>query len=93
MAPEMGPFFFAAKSPMLNERAILQFVEGLLKFLLRVHHDGTVPRDRLFNRFSRNQQKPNPLGPGLHNNFIAAVEQHQGMIGRVVFWRGTRINR
>ena len=38
---------------LLQKRSLLQFLECLLELLLGVHHDGTVPRDRLFKRLAR----------------------------------------
>src|SRR5271167_1205846 len=39
------------RSP-LQEGSLFQFFERLLELLLRVHHDGTIPCYRLFERFS-----------------------------------------
>ncbi len=51
--------------------------EGLPELLLSVHDDGPVPGDGFFDRFSRDQQKPDPLLPSLNADFIAPVKQHQ----------------
>lgn len=63
-------------SAVLDERAVLQFVECLLQLVLSVHDDRPVPCDRLFNRLAGNQQKANPFRPRLHHDFVSAVEQH-----------------
>jgi hypothetical protein len=44
-------------SAMLDEGARLQFVDGLSKLFLRVHHDRAVPGDRLLDRLARREQK------------------------------------
>jgi hypothetical protein len=65
---------------MLDEVAGLQLRPGLSKFLLRIHDDGSVPGDRLFDRLTRDQQEPDALIAGLNDDLVSAVEQHQGMI-------------
>ena len=63
-------------SAMFDELAGLQVGHGLTDLLLRVHHDGSVPRHRLFDRLTRYQQEANPFIASLHANFIAAIEEH-----------------
>jgi hypothetical protein len=72
---------------MLDEVAGLQFRHRLSKFLLRIHNDGSVPGDRLFDRLTRDQQEPDALIAGLNDDLVSAVEQHQGMIAYIVFCR------
>ena len=45
--------------------------------VLRVHHDRSIPGDRLLDRLSRDEQEPDALVAGLHDDFVAAVEQHE----------------
>jgi len=72
---------------MLDEVTGLQLRHRLSKFLLRVHNDGPVPRDRLFDRFTRNQQEPDALIAGLNDDLISAVEHHQRVIACIVLRR------
>ena len=49
---------------MLDEVAGLQLRHRLSKLLLRIHNDGSVPGDRLFDRLTRDQQEPDALVAG-----------------------------
>ena len=40
----------AFASDVFDERAVLQFLHGLLELILRIHHDGSVPGHGLFER-------------------------------------------
>jgi hypothetical protein len=72
---------------MLDEVAGLQLRHRSSKFLLRVHDDGSVPGDRLFDRLTRNQQEPDARITGLNDDLISAVEQHQRVIACIVLCR------
>src|SRR5207244_4923551 len=72
-----------------KERPVLKFGECLLQLLLRIHHDGTVPGNRLLKRLSRNQQKANSIIPGLNRHFVAAVKQYERAVVR--FDRRSRV--
>src|SRR5204862_2164956 len=72
---------------LLDEGSVVEFCHGLTKLVLRVHDDRTIPGDWLFERFPRNQQKPNPLGPGLNADLVATVEQYERVIRNVVHRR------
>jgi hypothetical protein len=48
---------------------------------------GPCQGNRLLNRSSRDEQKPNSLRPCLHSNLIAPVEEHQRVIPNVVHRR------
>src|SRR5262249_9768309 len=45
------------RSPLLDERAVVQLGEGLPQLGLGIHHDRTVPGDRLLDRLARDQEK------------------------------------
>ena len=51
---------------------------------LGVHHDGAIPRDRLLERLAGDQQEANAFGAGLDYDLVAAVEEHERMVFRVV---------
>src|SRR5579864_8864064 len=68
---------------MLEKGSLLQFGERLLQLLLSVHHDRPIPRDRLFQRFSGDEQEPYAVVPGLHRDLVAAVEQDERAIVRL----------
>jgi hypothetical protein len=62
----MGWSSFRADSAMLDERAVIQFGDGLAKLLLGVHHDGAIPRNGFLDRLARYQQESDArLGPVL----------------------------
>src|SRR5258708_33058247 len=50
----------------LQECPLLKLLKRLLKLFLRVHHDRTVPSHRLLQRLPRDQEKPDPVLPGLY---------------------------
>jgi hypothetical protein len=62
---------------LLDKCAVLEIGHRMPQLLLRVHHDGAIPCDRLLNRLARYQQEPNALRSRLYRNLVAAVEQHQ----------------
>src|SRR6266436_8068829 len=64
-------------SPLLDERAVVQLGERLLKLGLGVHHDRPVPRNRFLDRFAGDQQEADSLFAGLHRHLIAAVEDDE----------------
>ncbi len=68
--------------PLLEERAFLKFGECLSQLLLRIHHDGTVPRDGLFERLSRDQKKSDSIVPGLYGDFVATIKKYERSIIR-----------
>src|SRR5262245_27274368 len=61
----------------LDERPLLQLVDGLLQLRLGVHHDWSVPGDRLFERAAGDEQEANPVIAGMDSDLVAAVEEHQ----------------
>src|SRR6516165_6505328 len=65
---------------LLQKRPLLQLLKRLLKLLLRVHHDRSVPGDRLLKRLARNQQEANPFVSGLNADLVATVEQDERAI-------------
>ena len=62
---------------LFDERTSIELIEGELKLRTGVHHDRTVPGDRFFDRFARDQQEPHPFVTGLHSDLVTAVEQHE----------------
>src|SRR5580658_9895619 len=75
---------FARALLMPDEFARLQFVHRLLQLGLRVHHDRPVPRHRLLERLAADKQEANPLRPGLHHDLVAAIEENERVVLRVV---------
>src|ERR1041385_8596363 len=61
----------------IQECSLLQLLEGLLQLFLGIHDDRSIPGDRFFEWFSRNQQEPDAVLPGLHFDLITGVEQNQ----------------
>ena len=51
---------------------------------LRIHHNGAVPRNWLFDRLARDQQEPNSFVSGLDGDLVPTIEQHQRVIPHVV---------
>src|SRR5207249_2033320 len=62
---------------MLDERAVLELFDRLLDLLAAVHYDGTPPRNRLVERFPRNQEEPRRRVAGFHPDRVAIVEDDQ----------------
>ena len=58
----------------LQECPLLEFLERLPELILRVHHDGAVPRYRLLEWLPGDQEEPDALVPGVHRDLVAAVE-------------------
>src|SRR5262249_48816154 len=71
-------------SPFLDERAVSKLSHRLLQLLARVHHDRSVPRDRLFYRLSGDKQEANPLVARLDDYLIPRVEQDERAVRRRV---------
>src|ERR1700693_4292019 len=63
-----------------QERALLQFRKGLAELLLRVHHDGAVPGNRLFEWFAGDEEEADAFVASLHDYFVAAIKEDQGAI-------------
>src|SRR5690348_18345699 len=61
----------------LEESSHFQLVEGLPKLLLRVHHNGTVPGDGLFQRLAGNEQETDAVFACLNFYFIAAIKKNE----------------
>src|SRR6185437_5800966 len=74
----------------LDERAALQIAHRLPNLLLRVHHDGAVPSDRLFNRFAGDKQEVNSFWRGLDGDLVTAIKQYERVILDVIDGRGLR---
>ena len=54
----------------------LEFLKRLAELLLRVHHDGAVPRHGFFQRLSRDQEETDPVIAGLNHHFVAPIEKY-----------------
>src|SRR5262249_20879102 len=65
--------------------SFLQFRECLPQLLLRIHHDRTVPGDRLLERLAGDQQEPHSILSRLNGNFVAAIKEDERA---VVCFRG-----
>ena len=63
-----------------------------LQLGLGVHHDRAVPRDRLFERLAGDEQETDAFRTGLHDDLVAAVEEHERVVFRVVLCRSVRID-
>lgn len=61
----------------LKEGAIVEIAHGLLDLFMRVHDDGAVPCDRLFDRGARDQEEADPLFARLHGDFFAGAKADQ----------------
>ncbi len=71
-----------------NEAASVELGEGLANLLLRVHDDGAVPGYGLFNRLAGDEQEADAFGAGLDGDLVAAIEEDERVVGRVVYGRG-----
>ena len=68
-----------------DEVARAQVGEGLGQFFLRVHDDRAVPCNRLLDRLAGDQQETDAFLAGLHDHFIAGVEDGIYILGRGSF--------
>ena len=66
----------------LEKCAALEFLESLLKLLLRVHDNWPVPGHGLLQGLAGNQQETNAVIAGLNHHLIAPVKQDQRAIVR-----------
>jgi hypothetical protein len=62
---------------ILDERALLDLLEGDSKLFLGVHYDGTVPGDGLADRLSRDEKEPHAFRLGSDGDLVAVAEEHQ----------------
>src|SRR5437868_11606199 len=67
-----------------KERPFPKLLVSLPKLFLSVHHDGAVPRDRFLERLSRSEEKPDSFLSGLHHDVVAAIEEHQRPVLRLL---------
>src|SRR5258708_4484764 len=61
----------------LEESYFFQLGERVAKLLLSVHHDRSVPRDRLLERFAGNKEEANSVVASLNDDFVAAIKEHE----------------
>src|SRR5258708_33041045 len=66
-----------ARSALLDEGPVAQLGDRRLQLRLRVHHDWTIPGDRLLDRLAGNQQEADAVLAGQHRDLGAAVEQDE----------------
>src|SRR5262245_53812346 len=69
-----------ASARLLDERPVLQLAIRAPQFVLSVHHDRPVPRDRLLDRLAGDEQETDALLARLHGDLVARVEQHERAI-------------
>ena len=53
--------------------------DGLTQFVFRVHDDGAVPGDGLFERLAGDEEEADALFTGL-NGLIAAIEEDERLV-------------
>ena len=68
------PPFISHQSLWLKKGSLLEFIESLPEFFLRVHYDGTVPCDGLLERSSRDEEEPDSIVPCLNRDLVAPVK-------------------
>src|SRR2546423_6878190 len=73
-----------SREALLDERAAAQLAERLRELFLRVHDNGSVPRNGLPDRLARDEQEADPVVARLNGHLIAAIEQHERSISRFV---------
>src|SRR5437763_657058 len=66
-----------SQSTGFDEGAALKVRNGLTDLILRVHHDRTVPGNRLLEWLPGHQQEADAFVAGLHRHLVAVVEQHE----------------
>src|SRR5471030_1589523 len=71
-------------SALFDERAGAELRDRLPQLRLGVHHDRSIPGDRLLERFSRHEQEPDALAARLYHDLVSAVEQHERSVSRFV---------
>src|SRR5688572_31870112 len=62
---------------LARKRALLQFAQRLLDLLLRIHHEGTVARDGLVQRFTGHQKKSRRRLVRAHFDAVAIIPDHE----------------
>src|ERR1041385_8930531 len=72
------------RSTGFDECAVPQIAERLLKLRGRIHHDRSVPRDRLLDRTSGHQQEADAFVARLHDPLVAAIEEHERPVLRLL---------
>ncbi len=81
IALDIGEGVFPRKAGIglaaLDEGPVAEVVDRLLKFGVGVHHDRTIPSDRLLEQLPGHQQKPDAFLACLDSDLVAAVEQDQ----------------
>ena len=80
MRPLFIQFSLSSSARRLQERPLLQFFERLLEFLLRVHHDRTIPSNGLLQWLPRDQEEPDSFLACLYLYFITSVEENKRAI-------------
>src|SRR5579883_517450 len=74
--------------PLSDEAPLPELSHGLLQLRLRVHHNRTVPRDRLLQRPSRDKQKSDAFVACRDRNLVAAFEQDEGAVASPLAYQG-----
>jgi hypothetical protein len=65
---------------MFDKRALPVLFKSDLQFLFRVHHNGTMPGDRLPDGPPGNKQEPNRLALSRNHDLIAILEEDDGFV-------------
>jgi hypothetical protein len=63
--------------PGLQKRSFLQLLKGLPQLLLRIHDDWSLPRHRLFKRFTGDKQETNAVLAGLYDDLVTMIKQYK----------------
>src|SRR5438094_10247798 len=71
----------------VDESAGVQFGHSMAQLFLRVHHNRTVPCNRLLDRLTRYQQEVDTLVARLPHDPDATVEEHQRVVTDIVHGR------
>ena len=66
----------------LQKRPLLKLIECLAELRLIVHYDRPVPGDRFLQRLAGDEEEAYSVRPGLHNDFVAAIEEHERSVAR-----------
>ena len=61
---------------------MLQFIEGLAQFLLRVHDDRAVPGDRLTDGPAGDEQEAHRGILGIDQDLVAVLKDDQGAVAQ-----------
>src|SRR6185295_7285810 len=78
--PSRSSLWNASSGAWIQERTLAKFFKRVLKLLLCVHNNWSIPCHRLLEWLARYKQEPNTVVSRLNDNFITAVEEHKGTV-------------